>query len=399
MCRIFAGKNILVGVCGSIAAFKVAGWVSAMAKAEACVTVIMTESAQNFVAPLTFRSLSGRPVMSGMFEDSSPDGMAHIELGQQADLFVIAPATANTIAKLAQGVADDLLTAAALVNRSSVVIFPAMNPAMYDHPSTRKNIATLREFGYTVIEPDVGMMACKSEGKGRLPEWDDAQEIILCHLSDKDLYGKKVLITAGPTREPLDPARFISNRSSGKMGYALARTARRRGAEVILISGPTSIPFPPDVHGFKVVTAADMAEAVFEHAGACDIIVKSAAVSDFRPSDCKKHKVKKGEQPEEPVELVRTIDILEQLGKQKKEGQVLIGFAAETQNHLEYARKKLQKKNLDFIAVNDIASSSTGFETDNNRITLVFQDEVIELPFTSKEHTSDLIWDTVLKKR
>ncbi len=399
MCRILAGKNILVGVCGSIAAFKVAGWVSAMAKAEACVTVIMTESAQNFVAPLTFRSLSGRPVMSGMFEESSPDGMAHIELGQQADLFIVAPATANTIAKLAQGMADDLLTAAALVNRSQVVIFPAMNPAMYAHPSTCKNIAILRQYGYTVIEPDDGMMACKSEGKGRLPEWHEAQEIILKHLSEKDLLGKKILITAGPTREPLDPARFISNRSSGKMGYALARTASRRGAEVVLISGPTSIAVPPDVSCIKVVTAAEMADAVFSRADSCDIIVKSAAVSDFRPADCKKHKVKKGDKTEAPVELVRTVDILEQLGKQKTEGQILIGFAAETQNHLEYARKKLQNKNLDFIAVNDIASSSTGFETDNNRITLVYQDEVRELPFTSKEHTADLVWDAVLKKR
>lgn len=191
MSRVFAGKNILVGVCGSIAAFKVAGWVSSMSKDEAQISVIMTESAQNFVGSLTFRSLSGRPVVSGMFEESSPDGMAHIELGQQADLFVIAPATANTIAKLAQGMADDLLTAAALVNRSSVLIFPAMNPAMYDHPATQKNILRLREYGYTVIEPDSGMMACKSEGKGRLPEWDDAREVILNCLGQKDLEGKK----------------------------------------------------------------------------------------------------------------------------------------------------------------------------------------------------------------
>lgn len=190
MCRILAGKNILVGVCGSIAAFKVAGWVSALAKAEARVSVIMTESACNFVAPLTFQSLSGRPVMSGMFEETSPDGMAHIELGQQTDLFIIAPATANTIAKLARGLADDLLTAAALVNRSQLLIFPAMNPAMYEHPATRKNLATLVEYGYTVIDPDDGMMACKSKGKGRLPEWDDAQEIILSSLSPKDLVGK-----------------------------------------------------------------------------------------------------------------------------------------------------------------------------------------------------------------
>lgn len=399
MCRILAGKNILVGVCGSIAAFKVAGWVSALAKAEARVSVIMTESACNFVAPLTFQSLSGRPVMSGMFEETSPDGMAHIELGQQADLFIIAPATANTIAKLARGLADDLLTAAALVNRSHLLIFPAMNPAMYEHPATRKNLATLVEYGYTVINPDDGMMACKSKGKGRLPDWDDAQEIILSSLSPKDLVGKKVLITAGPTREPLDPARFISNRSSGKMGYALARTAKRRGADVMLISGPTSIPVPPGVRCKKVVTAGEMAEAVFQQAESSDIIVKSAAVSDFRPSDCKEHKVKKSENSEKHVELIGTVDILEQLGKQKKKGQMLIGFAAETRNHLDYARKKLQKKNLDFVAVNDISSTSTGFETDNNRITLVFQDEVIELPFTSKEHTSDLIWDTVIKKR
>ena len=390
----FAGKKIVIGVTGSIAAFKVAGWVSTLAKTEARVTVIMTDSAIQFVSPLTFASLSGEKVYTDMFADG-PD-ISHIRLGMEADLFIIAPATAHTLAKLAHGLADNLLTATALVTRARVIVCPAMNGRMYAHPATQANIAALKELGYQVIEPASGVMACKDEGQGRLPEWEQVREVFLRAVSTGDLEGEKVLISAGPTREHIDPARFISNRSSGKMGYALARTAYRRGAEVTLVSGPTHLPCPEGLTRIEVQTAEEMRTAMLEHFPAATVIIKAAAVSDFRPDIRHIDKVKK-EKAALSLGLTANPDILRELGE-KKDGahQFLVGFAAESSDFFQEGKRKLQKKNLDLIAVNDITRKNTGFEADTNQITLIDHQDIIELPLTSKERTADLILDRIV---
>ena len=392
----FSGKTIVVGVTGSIAAFKVAGWVSSMAKDEATVRVIMTPSATRFVAPLTFAALSGEKVCSDMFASDEGPEISHIERGKDADLILIAPATAHTIARMAQGLADDLVSATVLAARAQIIVCPAMNSQMYAHPATQANIARLKELNYQVIDPACGMMACKEEGQGRLPEWEQVREILLRALSSGDFQNQRVLITAGPTREPLDPARYISNRSSGKMGYALARTAYRRGADVTLISGPTALPCPEGVRRFLVQTAEEMRSAVLEHFPAATVILKAAAVADFRPETTSADKVKK-EQATLSLGLTANPDILQELGEKKNAArQLLVGFAAESSNLLSEGKRKLQKKNLDLIAVNNINREDTGFEVDTNQITLIDHENVIELPLTSKERTADLILDHVL---
>jgi phosphopantothenoylcysteine decarboxylase/phosphopantothenate--cysteine ligase len=395
MQTVFAGKKMVVGVTGSIAAFKVAGWVSDLAKEEALVSVVMTPSATKFVTPLTFAALSGNDVYTDMFSAAKEDTMAHISLGRDADIVLIAPATANTIAKLANGFADDLLTTTVLATRARVLVCPAMNSRMYSHPSTRQNIARLKELGYMVIDPDCGMMACKEEGEGRLPEWDEVKEYVAKSLSPQSLQGQRILVTAGPTREPLDPARFLSNRSSGKMGYALARSAFRRGGEVTLISGPSALPCPAGVNLVKVQTAMEMYNAVLAQAKSCSVIIKAAAVADFRPEKMFEHKVKK-EQIDTQLILERNPDILFELGKRKRAGQLLIGFAAESRNLEQEGMKKLQNKNLDLIAVNNISDDSTGFEVESNQVLLIGASGVESLPYTSKLHTADLIWDRVV---
>jgi len=392
----FSGKTIVVGVTGSIAAFKVAGWVSSMAKDEATVRVIMTPSATRFVAPLTFAALSGEKVCSDMFASDEGPEISHIERGKDADLILIAPATAHTIARMAQGLADDLVSATVLAARAQIIVCPAMNSQMYAHPATQANIARLKELNYQVIDPACGMMACKDEGQGRLPEWEQVREILLRALSSGDLQNQRVLITAGPTREPLDPARYISNRSSGKMGYALARTAYRRGADVTLISGPTALPCPEGVRRFLVQTAEEMRSAVLEHFPTATVILKAAAVADFKPETTSADKVKK-EQASLSLGLTANPDILQELGEKKNAArQLLVGFAAESSNLLSEGKRKLQKKNLDLIAVNNINREDTGFEVDTNQITLIDHENVIELPLTSKERTADLILDHVL---
>ncbi len=384
-----------MGVTGSIAAFKVAGWVSTLAKEEANVSVIMTDSARRFVTPLTFEALSGNKTYCSMFGSSDRDSMAHISLGREADLLLIAPATANTIARLANGIADDLLTTTALVTRAGVFICPAMNSKMYSHPATVTNIRKLKKIGYHVLDPAHGMMACKEEGEGRLAEWDDVAEYLAKALTEQEFIGKKVLITAGPTREPLDPARFLSNRSSGKMGYAMARSAFRRGADVTLISGPTALSCPTGVNRIEVESAQDMFDAVLKRSGKTDIIVKTSAVADYRPAKRAEHKVKK-EQIEPHLCLKQNPDILYELGKRKTEGQILIGFAAESQDLRAAGMRKLKKKNLDLIAVNDISGTNSGFESENNQVLLLFSDGSVDLPHTSKQHTADLIWDKIV---
>jgi phosphopantothenoylcysteine decarboxylase / phosphopantothenate---cysteine ligase len=392
----FAGKRIVVGVTGSIAAFKVAGWVSALAQDEARVAVIMTDSAMRFVTPLTFGALSGEKVHSDMFADKEGPAISHIELGKEADLFLIAPATAHTIARLAHGLADDLLSATVLATKSKVIVCPAMNSQMYSHPATQANIAKLKELNYQVLDPAYGMMACKDEGQGRLPEWEWVREVLLRAVSVGDLTGETVLVTAGPTREPFDPARFISNRSSGKMGYALARTAYRRGAEVTLISGPTMLPCPEGVKQIKVQTAEDMRSAVIDNFAEASIIIKAAAVSDFRPETWHKEKVKK-EQAQLSLRLRANPDILQELGGRKNDmHQLLVGFAAESADFISEGKRKLQNKNLDLIAVNDISRDNTGFEVDTNQITLIDHLDVLELPLVSKERTADLILDRIV---
>jgi phosphopantothenoylcysteine decarboxylase / phosphopantothenate---cysteine ligase len=392
-----AGKRIVVGVTGSIAAFKVAGWVSNLAKEEARVAVVMTDSACRFVAPLTFAALSGERVHTGLFDQEGAESIAHIQLAREADLVVIAPATANTIARLAHGLADDLLTCTVLATRAKVVVCPAMNSQMYSHPVVQENIEKLKGYGYQILTPESGRMACGTEGPGRLPEWEQAREVMLQSLAVPDLAGETILITAGPTREPLDPARFLSNRSSGKMGYALAQTARRRGAEVILVSGPTTLPAPPDVRCVRVETAKEMYEAVLAHCRQASVIVKAAAVCDFRPVSPSVEKVKK-EQAELTLPLEQTTDILKELGqRKKKDGFLLVGFAAESQNHTAEGSKKLKNKNLDLIAINDINSVNTGFEADTNQVTLLDKNGITSLPLVSKEQTADLIWDHVVQ--
>jgi len=393
MVSVFAGKNIVIGVTGSIAAFKVAGWVSTLAKEEADVSVIMTESGSRFVTPLTFSALSGNRTYGSMFADGD-DPMVHINLGQSADVMLIAPATANTIARLANGMSDDLLTAAALVTRAEILVCPAMNSRMYSHQATRENIGKLRKLGYQVVDPGHGMMACKDEGQGRLAEWEDVVEYLAKSLTPQDFKGKKVLVTAGPTREHLDPARFLSNRSSGRMGYAMARAAFRRGADVILVSGPSTLPCPAGVTRVQVESAEDMYDAVMARSNSMDIIVKSAAVADYRPVDAAPHKIKK-EQIEDHLQLRRNPDILLELGKKKNKGQILVGFAAESQHLQEAGKNKLLKKNLDLIAVNDISGKDTGFESATNQILLISSEKTDQLPYTSKQHTAALIWDEI----
>ena len=396
MSNSFAGKRIVIGVTGSIAAFKVAGWVSALAKEEALVDVVMTEAAAKFVAPLTFASLSGRPVFEDMFSAEQEGGISHIGLSREADCILIAPATAKTIAHLAYGLADDLLSTTVLAARIPVIICPAMNVQMYEHPATVNNLKILREFGYHIIEPDSGLMACGEEGSGRLPEWEQVAEYVLRQILSQDLAGQKVLVTAGPTREPYDPVRFISNRSSGKMGFALARTAFRRGAEVTLVSGPTAQQPPAGVECVNITTALEMHQAVMERYEDKSIIVKAAAVSDFRCATQYDEKIKKN-RSSLVMELEQNPDILKELGRLcDHKRQLLIGFAAESSNIEEEGRKKLLDKKLDLIAVNDISSASAGFEVDNNQITLIDSFQVVKLLHTSKLQTADLIWDHVV---
>ena len=385
------GKKILFGVCGSIAAFKAAGWVSSLAKEGAQVHVVMTAAATRFVTPLTFSALSGNPAHSELFAA----GMEHIALSAAADAVLIAPATAQTIARLAHGLADDLLAASVLACAAPVLICPAMNSRMLAHPATQRNLAVLREYGCRIVEPDSGRLACGEEGAGRLAEWDTVREALLGLLAKQDMAGERVLITAGPTQEPLDPARFLSNRSSGKMGYALARTARRRGAEVTLISGPVAIAPPPDMNVIPVRTALEMAEAVSRHATAASIVVKAAAVADFRAVAFSAQKIKKTA-ADLLLALAANPDILAAVGSKRRSGQLLIGFAAESSSHEAEGRRKLLAKNADLIVVNDILGSSTGFEADTNQVTLITRDSSETLELLSKEETADRIWDKAL---
>ncbi|MDR0478176.1 MAG: bifunctional phosphopantothenoylcysteine decarboxylase/phosphopantothenate--cysteine ligase CoaBC [Desulfobulbaceae bacterium] len=391
----FAGKNIVIGVSGSIAAFKVAGWVSALAKAEANVTVIMTEAAQRFVTPLTFAALSGNRVHGQMFAPDAGEEMPHICLAREADAILVAPASAQTLARLAHGLTDDLLATVVLAAQAPVLVCPAMNSQMYNHPATRANLKTLRGYGYHVVEPASGALACGEQGQGRLAEWEAVWPCLLRLLTPQDLAGKKVVVTAGPTREAIDPARFLSNRSSGKMGYALAEEAMLRGGEVVLVSGPTALAAPAGVRLKPVVSALEMYEAVLAEAADADVVIKAAAVADYRPAEFFADKVKK-EKIDLSLKLCANPDILLELGRRKRRGQILVGFAAETGNLEAAGRKKLAAKNLDLIAANNVKADNTGFAADTNQLLLLSADGGSELlPLASKSALAAMLLDRV----
>ncbi|MGV1099124.1 bifunctional phosphopantothenoylcysteine decarboxylase/phosphopantothenate--cysteine ligase CoaBC [Thiovibrio sp. JS02] len=392
-------KRILLGITGSIAAYKVADWIRALRREGCEVTVVMTEAACRFISPLTMAALSGNQVHTGMFAGEGAEKIPHINLARQAALNLIAPASAQTIAKLAHGLAEDLLSTVILASTSPTLVCPAMNSNMYQHPATQANLATLRTYGYHLLAPACGPMACGEEGPGRLAEWDEARQAILKILAPQDLAGERILITAGPTREDIDPARFLSNRSTGKMGYALAAAAVQRGARVSLVSGPTDLCPPPGVVLTRVISAAEMHRAVMERSGDASIIIKSAAVADYRPAEPTDHKIKKGRiSPNLP--LLANPDILLELGERKRQSgkfPLLVGFAAESRDHLAEGAKKLKEKNLDLIVINDIGGSETGFAADTNRVTLLDANCTREeLPLLSKEETAHRILDKVV---
>ncbi len=395
-----AGKKIIFGITGGIAAYKAADWIRSLRQAGAEVTVVMTEAATKFVTPMTFAALSGRPVECGIFDAARAETIPHITLAKECDLLLIAPATANTIAHLAHGMADTLLTAIVLATRAKVLVFPAMNSAMYQHPATQSNLERLQQLHYTVIPPACGAMACGDQGPGRLPDWPTAESTINAALSPQDLSNQHFLISAGPTQEPLDPVRFLSNRSTGKMGYALARAAHQRGATVTLVTGPTALTPPIGVKIVPVRTALEMQQAVFENLPNASVIIKTAAVSDFRPSQTAPHKIKKGTMESISLGLSANPDILLELGK--KRGQavrpILIGFAAESDHHLQEGQRKLIQKNLDLMVVNDIMGSDTGFGSDTNQITIIDREGAqTPLPLLSKDETAHRLLDRILQ--
>ena len=385
------GKTILLGVSSSIAAYKAAGLASALVKQHANVEVVMTENATKFVTPLVFEQLTGRRAMVDTFDRNFSHQVEHISLATRTDLVIVAPATANVAAKLAHGLADDMLTTTILACKCPKLIAPAMNTNMYENPMTQDNLDILRRYGWEVIEPASGRLACGTTGKGKMPESEDLMQHILRHLAmPHDLEGKKILVTAGPTQEALDPVRYLTNHSTGKMGYAIARMAMLRGADVTLVSGPTNIAPPPFVNVVNIKSAQDMFEAVSAHAPDMDFIFKAAAVADYTPTSYADNKMKKKD-GDLSIPLKRTQDILKHLGEHRIPGQVICGFSMETENMLENSRAKLTRKNVDMICANNLKQSGAGFGVDTNIITLITKDDVTELPLLSKEEAANAI--------
>ena len=391
------GKTILLGVSSSIAAYKAAGLASALVKQHANVEVVMTENATKFVTPLVFEQLTGRRTMVDTFDRNFSHQVEHISLATRTDLVIVAPATANVAAKLAHGLADDMLTTTILACKCPTLIAPAMNTNMYENPVTQDNLDTLRRYGWEVIEPASGRLACGTTGKGKMPEPEDLVQHILRHLAmPHDLEGKRVRVTAGPTQEALDPVRYLTNHSTGKMGYAIARMAMLRGAQVTLVSGPTNIAPPPFVDVVKIKSAQDMFEAVAENAPQADFIFKAAAVADYTPASYADNKMKKKD-GDLSIPLKRTQDILKHLGEHRIPGQVICGFSMETENMLENSRAKLTKKNVDMICANNLKQSGAGFGVDTNIITLITRDDVTELPLLSKEEAANAILNRAME--
>jgi phosphopantothenoylcysteine decarboxylase/phosphopantothenate--cysteine ligase len=387
------GKRIVLGVTGGIGAYKAAEFVRLLVKGEVDVHVVMTENAQKFITPLTFQTLSGNPVVTDSFTLLDDAKIGHIALADLAELVVILPATANIIGKIANGIADDFLSTMVMATRAPVLFIPSMNVNMWENTVLQKNIQALLEFGYHLLEPGEGELACHWYGKGRLPELNEVVEKMEDIFSPKDLKGERILVTGGPTQEPIDPVRFITNRSSGKMGYALAKMARRRGAEVILVTGPTSLPLPQrDIKCVPVRSAEEMRKAVLTHLEGVSVVIKAAAVSDYRPKTISQKKIKKANSGK-TLALERTKDILEELGKEKG-NRILIGFAAETEDLIANAQKKLREKNLDLIVVNDVTQPGAGFGLDTNQVKIIYPSgKVRDLPLMSKEEVSKLILD------
>ena len=382
------GKTVVLGVTGGIAAYKIANLASMLVKQHANVRVIMTQNATNFITPTTFETLTGKKCLVDTFDRNFEFQVEHVSLANQADIFMIAPATANVIAKVAHGLADDMLTTTFLACRSPKYIVPAMNTQMYENPITKDNLNICRKYGMHVIEPASGYLACGDTGAGKMPEPETLFEYILQELAcEKDLAGKKVLVTAGPTREAIDPVRYITNHSTGKMGYAIARAAARRGAEVTLVSGPVDLKAPLGVRLVQVISAKDMFDAVTSVSAEQDAIIKAAAVADYRPAVVGAEKTKKSD-GNMNIELERTDDILAWLGAHRREGQVLCGFSMETQNMLENSRAKLAKKNVDMIVANSLRTAGAGFGTDTNLVTVITKDGAEELELMSKDQVA-----------
>lgn len=390
------GKTVLLGITGSIAAYKIAYLASALHKLHADVHVLMTENATNFINPITFETLTGNKCLVDTFDRNFQFQVEHVSIAKKADVVMIAPASANVIGKLANGLADDMLTTTVMACRCQKILAPAMNTAMYENPVVQDNIRKLQTYGYEVITPASGYLACGDTGAGKMPEPETLLEYILKEAAfQKDLAGKKLLVTAGPTQEAIDPVRCLTNHSSGKMGYAIAKMAMLRGAEVTLVSGPTAIEPPLFVKVVPVTSARDMFEAVTSLSDEQDIIIKAAAVADYRPKQVSEDKVKKKDD-QASIELERTDDILKYLGQHKKQGQFLCGFSMETRDMLRNSKAKLEKKNLDMVAANNLKVEGAGFQGDTNVLTLITQDEEVSLPLMSKEDAALKILDKIL---
>ena len=392
------GKKIILGITGGIAAYKSAALTSLLIKSGADVQVIMTEHAREFIAPLTFEALTNRRCLTDTFDRNHEYSTEHVALAKEADAVLIAPATANVIAKIAHGVADDMLTTTVLACDCPKIIAPAMNTRMYENPATRENMDTLKRYGMTVIEAASGRLACGDVGAGKMPEPEELlQYVLMACACEKDMTGMRVLVTAGPTRELLDPVRYITNHSTGKMGYSIAKLCALRGAEVTLVSGKTSLTPPMFVEVVPVVTAEDMFREVTARSAGMDIIIKAAAVADYRPKNVSDEKMKKSD-GEMKLELERTKDILGYLGSNKREGQFLCGFAMETQNLLENAKEKLARKNADMIVANNLKIQGAGFGTDTNVVTIITEDGIQALELMSKEQVSGHILNEILRR-
>ena len=391
------GKTVVLAVSGSIAAYKIASLASALKKLHANVQVLMTKNAVNFINPITFESLTGNKCLVDTFDRNFQYSVEHVALAKQADVVLVAPASANVIGKIAHGIADDMLTTTVMACKCKKIIAPAMNTNMFDNPILQDNLKILEHYGYEVISPAVGCLACGDTGAGKMPEPELLLQYILREIAyEKDMQGKRVLVTAGPTQESIDPVRFITNHSTGKMGYAIAKMCMLRGAEVTLVSGPTSIAKPEFVHVVDVVTAKEMYEEVTKRAKDQDIIIKAAAVADYRPKSVSSEKMKKKDD-DLAIPMERTDDILKFLGEHKKEHQFLCGFSMETENMLENSRKKLEKKHLDMIVANNLKVEGAGFAGDTNVVTIITGQEEVSLGKMTKEETALRILDEILK--
>lgn len=395
---LLKGKHIVLGVSGSIAAYKIASLASLLKKKQADVTVIMTQNATNFINPITFESLTGNKCLVDTFDRNFQHSVEHVALAKQTDVMLVAPASANVIAKAAHGLADDMLTTTLLACQCPKIFAPAMNTRMYQNPVVQDNMRILEKYGMEVITPASGYLACGDTGEGKMPEPEALYEAIVKALTPKDMAGRKVLVTAGPTQEKFDPVRYISNHSTGKMGYAIARAAMFRGAEVTLVSGKTALQPPAGVNMVPVVSAADMAQAVKAAAEEQDIIIKAAAVADYRPRESADEKMKKKD-GDLTIALERTEDILAYLGAHRRQGQFICGFSMETEHMLENSRAKLEKKNIDMIVANNLRQEGAGFGTDTNVVTLLTKEETLELPILSKEEVADRLLTLILEKQ